>query len=352
MILYRQSPGGRRHVVKRSEVALGDLRSPLGPGTSGQFIDETASWMIEYMLDGSAEPRSWFETPAATELPMGTPGKVDSLGDRGSPFGFATGARRARRAGEVLGGEPVRLIAPAGKDPDSTQWVEVPTGRPVADDEVTIANYGEELVRLVLHPESKMLGPGGQPCRYTTRGLLFPRAILVAAVHTVGKEGNRIEEVATGEVFDPDEVLIDYGDDSWEVVVLPVLRDMGTGKVAARSGMERARVSEYLTRRRLSPPAETLEKLGLIAQSFARDELSGDGSGDANGEGSGVLARYLAARERIQRPCALPGCNELARRWPSVTCSERHRKGMARLAANQQRDELPPGCRLTSREGG
>jgi hypothetical protein len=230
VILYRQSPSGRRHVVKRSEVALGDLRSPLGPGTSGQFIDETASWMLDYILDGSAEPRSWFETPAATELPMGTPGKVDSLGERGSPFGFATGARRARRAGEVLSGEPVRLIAPAGDDPDSTQWVEVSTGRPVVDDEVTIANYGEELVRLVLHPESKMLGPGVQPCRYTTRGLLFPRAILVAAVHTVGKEGNRIEEVATGEVTDPDEVLIDYGSDEWDAVVLPVLRDMGTGR--------------------------------------------------------------------------------------------------------------------------
>jgi hypothetical protein len=152
-------------------------------------------------------------------------------------------------------------------------------------------------------------------------------------------------------VTDPDEVLIDYGSDEWEGVVLPVLRDMGTGKVAALSGMERARVSEYLTRRHGLPPAETLEKLGLVAQSFARDELSRSGFNDT-GESSGVLARYLAARERIRRPCALPGCSELARKLPSITCSERHRKGMARLAANQQRDELPPGCRLTSREGG
>lgn len=33
-----------------------------------------------------------------------------------------------------------------------------------------------------------------------------------------------MEEVATGEVTDPDEVLIDYGDDEWEAMVLPVLR--------------------------------------------------------------------------------------------------------------------------------
>ncbi|GEM_PF-4403033 len=58
VILYREFPGGGREIVKRSEVALGDLRSPLGPGTSGQFIDETASWMLDFVLDGAAEPRS------------------------------------------------------------------------------------------------------------------------------------------------------------------------------------------------------------------------------------------------------------------------------------------------------
>jgi hypothetical protein len=303
VILYRESPGGRRHVVKRSEVALGDLRSPLGPGTSQTFIDETASWMLDYLLDGSAEPRSWFETPAATELPMGTPGKVDSLGERGSPFGFATGARRARRAGEVLGGEPVRLIAPAGNELDNTQWVEVPTGRPVADDEVTIANYGEELVRLVLHPESKMLGPGGQPCRYTTKGLLTPRPVLVRAVHLVGKEGNRIDEVATGEVTDPDEVLIDYGSDEWEAVVLPILRGATVTEVAKRAGMDRAGLSDYLRVRSPRVPSEhTRTRLTAVAV-----ELVSEG---------------------LVRVCRFPGCGIQARPWPSVSCSERHRRAL------------------------
>lgn len=155
---------------------------------------------------------------------MSMPGKVASLGEQGSPFGFATGARRARRGDPVLGGDPVRLIAPVGSDPASVHWVEVSTGLPVADDEVTIANYGEELVCLVLQ-ESKMLGPDGMPRRHTTRGLLTPRSVLVRGIHLVGKEGNRIDEVATGEVTDPDEVLIDYGDDEWEAVVLPILRE-------------------------------------------------------------------------------------------------------------------------------
>lgn len=142
----------------------------------------------------------------------------------------------------MLGGDPVRLLAPAGSAPGDAQWVEVPTGRPVADDEVTVATYGEELVRLVLHPESKMLGPEGLPCRYTTRGLLRPRPVLVAAIHSVGKEGNRIDEVATGEVTDPDEVLIDYGDDAWESLVVPVGRVMGIRRIARETGLDRSQL--------------------------------------------------------------------------------------------------------------
>jgi hypothetical protein len=106
------------------------------------------------------------------------------------------------------------------------------------DGDVKINTYGEELGRLVLHPESKMLGPDDLPCRYTTRGLLRPRPVRVAAIHVVGKEGNRIDEVATGEVTDPDEVLIDYGDDAWESLVIPVGRLMGIRRVARETSLD------------------------------------------------------------------------------------------------------------------
>jgi hypothetical protein len=305
VILYRELPSGERQVVKRSEVALGDLRSPLGPGTSGRFIDETASWMLDFALDGTAEPRSWFGQPAMTDLPMGTPGKVESLGENGSPFGFATGARRARRGSPVLGGDPVRLIAPAGSDPDSAHWVEVPTGLPLAADDIAIATYGEELVRLVLHPESKMLGPDGLPCRYTTRGLLTPRPVLVRAVHLVGKEDNRIDEVATGEVTDPDEVLIDYGSDEWEAVVRPILRGATVTEVARRAGMDRTGLSDYLrVRSPRRPPKETEHRLSEIA--------------------------FLLVQDGTVQRCAVVDCRAWARPRPSSTCSERHRRALLR----------------------
>jgi hypothetical protein len=315
VILYAIGPPGRV-IVKRSEVALGDLRSPLGPGTSRTFVDESAEWMLSHLLDERPVAPGWFPFPATTELPMGTPAKVSSLGANGSPYGFAMGARRARRAAGVFGGEPVRLIAPAGGDPALARWVEVPSGMPTVvatpgrrhrgdiPEAVEIASYGEELVRLVLHPESKMLGPDGRMCKAGTKGLLTPRPVRVAAVHFVGKEGNRLEEVATGEVTDPDEVLLDYGDDAWESVIRPGLRGTTMTEIAARSGIERARLSRYLrpgaTRR---PPLATVGRL-----------------------------RDLAVAVAPSRPaCAYPGCLSAARRAPSLTCSERHRKGLARL---------------------
>ena len=180
-------------------------------------------------------------------------------------WGVAGGGRprrppkSARRGNQTFGGEPIRLLAPAGSAPGDAQWVEVPTGRPVADDEVAIATYGDELVRLVLHPESKMLGPGGQPCRYTTRGLLTPRPVRVAAIHIVGKEGNRIDEVATGEVTDPDEILNDYGDDAWESLVLPVGRLMGIRRLSRETGLDRSQLIDvFQGRSNPRPTARTL----------------------------------------------------------------------------------------------
>jgi hypothetical protein len=302
VILYAEGREGRV-VVKRSEVALGDLRSPLGPGTSRAFVDESAEWMLSHLLDERPVPPAWFALPATTALPMGTPAKVRSLGESGSPYGFAMGARRARRAAGVFGGEPVRLIAPAGQDSVSARWVEVPSGAPVrmaasarrrgVDDQaaVEIASYGEELVRLVLHPESKMLGPDRGTCKAGTRGLLTPRPVRIAAVHLVGKEGNRLEEVATGEVTDPDEVLIDYDDDRWDHLVLPVGRIMGIRRIARETGLDRSHLLD-LFHAKASPRAEVREVVTSVVATWSATEL---GLTEISGKVPvAVLASYLS----------------------------------------------------------
>jgi hypothetical protein len=307
VVLYTEGADGRV-VVKRSEVALGDLRSPFGPGTSRAFVDESAEWMLSYLLDERQAAPAWFRLPATTELPMGTPAKVRSLGTNGSPYGFAMGARRARRATGVFGGEPVRLIAPVGDDPASTRWVEVPSGASVtmatpgrhkggeAPQAVAIASYGEELVRLVLHPESKMLGPGGGPCKAGTKGLLTPRPIRIAAVHVVGKEGNRLEEVATGEVTDPDEILIDYGDDTWEHLICPVGLLIGMRRIARDSQIALSQVADIL-HGRASPQPTTRAVLAQTVTACAATELGIAGLTTRPDSGA-LLTSYLATRSR------------------------------------------------------
>lgn len=245
---------------------------------------------------------------------MGTPAKVRSLGTSGSPYGFAMGARRARRAAGVFGGEAVRLIAPAGDDPALARWVEVPSGvladvwpaevspKRGGSKSVRIATYGEELIRLVLHPEYKMLGLDGDVCKARTKGPLTPRRALVRAIHSIGKEGNRLEEIATGEVTDPDEVLMDYATDEWEAVVLPVLRAATTTEVARLAGMDRAGLSDYLRARSPRRPTKaTQAKLNEVATALVE---------------KGVV-----------RTCTFPGCSAWARPTPSQTCSNLHSKG-------------------------
>jgi hypothetical protein len=121
---------------------------------------------------------------------------------------------------------------------------------------VEIASYGEELVRLVLHPESKMLGPDGGTCRAGTKGLLTPRPVRVAAIHLVGKEGNRLEEVATGEVTDPDEVLTDYGDDAWKRLIVPAAVKIGIRRMSRATGIALSQMVSVL-HGRAAPRART-----------------------------------------------------------------------------------------------
>ena len=93
--------------------------------------------------------------------------------------------------------------------------------------------------------------------------------------------------MATGEVTDPEEVLVDYGDDEWEAVVLPALRAATVTEIVRRLGMDRTALSDYLRSR--SPrraPESTRTRLSEIAWSLLDDA--------------------------VVRPCAVPVCRAWA----------------------------------------
>jgi hypothetical protein len=114
--------------------------------------------------------------------------------------------------------------------------------------------------------------------------LLTPRPVRVAAVHLVGKEGNRLEEVATGEVIDPDEVLVDYGDDAWDRLVIPAARTMGIRRLARESGLARSKLIG-LFKGRSSPHTATRVLVIEALVRWAAAELNilpASASGDRN----------------------------------------------------------------------
>ena len=53
-----------------------------------------------------------------------------------------------------------------------------------------------------------------------------------------GKEGNRLEKGAVGEIIRPDEALTDYGDDGWQQLVVPIGRLMGIRRLARETGLD------------------------------------------------------------------------------------------------------------------
>ena len=100
----------------------------------------------------------------------------------------------------------------------------------------------------------------------------------------MGKEGNRLEEVATGEVTDPDEVLIDYGDDTWDKLVLPVGRIMGIRRLARETGLDRSHLLD-LFHATASPRAEVRAVVArLLAARAGGGGPAGTGASSASGD--------------------------------------------------------------------
>ena len=91
---------------------------------------------------------------------------------------------------------------------------------------------------------------GGAPCGKQTVGLLQRRHVTIGALHFIGKESNKLEEVEEGALPDAADVYTEYPDprrDEWQMKWFPMLcatlvpRLLGAGVsratiYAARSG--------------------------------------------------------------------------------------------------------------------
>jgi hypothetical protein len=297
-------------LVDWKEHGLGLYLDPIDPerprrDDKGRRIWIRQAWEWILSRDGAAPLPSWAPTLALTRFTVSRPTverwfRAYNQGlpwpDRIRPGSFGLLAHPSGYFAELSG-----LRQPAGpyeSDPSawgSLSWydrrsgerleVRTATGRDVdevadalASGAVIVETLGDVVTRYSLRPEHKSLGPDGQPAGSETRRLLQRRPILSAPVLTdlVGKEANRLEERATGEVTDPAEYRVEYGGrvDRWSVLVVPVLQEMGAAEVARRTGRSRRAIERAIREARPTRPhTSTRAALTRTASEWAAECL-------------------------------------------------------------------------------
>jgi hypothetical protein len=179
------------------------------------------------------------------------------------PFGFLIAVQVWHPALSVPAGYPperFQLIHPYEPDPQrwlGLDWIDhysghsfrIHTTGPPAPNSVKVKTNQDVLDRYRTHPEPKSLDPDGNPCQRLTHGLLGRRPVAATEIAYIGKEANRLEDVAAGLIHDPTEILNTYNDpklDPWHILVIPALKQFDTAQVARLGGVSRTAVQRYL----------------------------------------------------------------------------------------------------------
>jgi len=240
---FVRSPSGRPIILgdpgelSRSEHGLGHLLSPLQPNPD--IPDQV--WMDrwwEHLLCkelGIEDPEpDWFSDPAVGRIAVTSPREEKafrsynqgrSYDEQVTPWCFMLIAHPIRTERARKGG-PRCLIAPFERDPKKRmelEWhdrgaprgqtckIRVDSSLRYLEGSVAVQSFGDYFGEYRRHPEQKMLGPDGKPCRPWTRGLLQPRHVELSDLRRIGKESNRLAETAMPLELD-EHGVVEYGE--------------------------------------------------------------------------------------------------------------------------------------------
>lgn len=307
-VLYRKTASGETEIVDWSEHGLGQYLDPTGPDPERDekgrrvWTRQAWEWVLNNQHQTTAKP-SWAELPALTLFTLSTP----KIRDWFTGYDNTQPASRRVRPGSFGLIAHTDTFMPAPSDgtprptttynPDPDTWLELDwydrtTGQPIqvttADPHhpdfhthlqqgrVRINTLGDVLGTFRTRPEHKSLDPHGDPTTGETSGLLLRRPVESAPVLTdlIGKEGNDLEERATGLTYDPDDYRSQYGNrgERWTQLVLPILKQLGLEEVMKRTGREKSVVYEILAGKRpkYDSPAARYREVAIEA---AAEEL-------------------------------------------------------------------------------
>jgi hypothetical protein len=268
--LFTRSPEGRPEICKYSEHGLGHLLNPTDPdGESREWIHDLWEGIISEELGLRCTWPNWLNRPALSRISVSSPeylkpfaalntGKL--YADQVKPANFLLSAQVAP-LGFPVGVDPehFHLIASYMSDPrrwTKQVWVDRYTGTRYGITTsidaalydgafVLVKTYREVLSEYRTHPEAKSLGPDGAVCGRQSIGLLQRRPVTRDSLAYVGKESNRLEEVEAGLVHDPEEVYTEYvdpGNDVWQTLVIPVLKEMPLRLIQVQTGLSRSQI--------------------------------------------------------------------------------------------------------------
>jgi hypothetical protein len=312
---HEESPigHGTPQVAKVSEHGLGHLLNPTEvDDSSTHWIEEIWLYMLRQTLGLPAPEPPWLDRPALSRVTASSPEVLRWFEgmNAGQPY-----RDQVKPSNFLLLAHPDPLdpsedlpVAPYESNPAKWAdlvWIDRRSGRPVAvttdpfdgtarPGVVRIRTYRDVIRAYLAHPESKSLGPHGEPVMAHTAGLLRRRPIEAAGpILYMGKEGNRLDDRLNGLVTDPSDYRSMYEDPArttWSELVVPVLATMPRPEVASLSGLSRRTIERYVYRG-MRPHKTHEDQLTRIAVNYAKTRLAPSG-GDAR-DPSIALHEYL-----------------------------------------------------------
>jgi hypothetical protein len=349
-------------IRKRSEHGLGHLLNPLDPDSDDRdWIDWAWDVVVnapKLLWAGGDAP--WLELPALTRVALTTKevarafdsyNEGKALPEQVWPFNFLLHAHHSF-ASQPMGADAAhfRLVAPYESDPGlwlSLPWVDLATGerhevttvgipRPGV---VLLKTYREVLARYAMHPEPKSFDPDGNPCtRSSPPGLLSRRRVTMLTLSLIGKESNRLDEIAVGLIGTLDDTLASYGDPGlkvWNELVVPAMTGFPSREVAGRAGLD-PRTVQRIKRQAISKSHDRNRAvLTLVTAELVGEEIQRWGE-DPPSDPLARIAYYVDHRDKY-RPvalCAVCGAKLASRR--QRYCGEACRKKAYRGASRRK----------------